>query len=116
MSANIREVLLAQAEQLVNGDRNVDYGDPNADFERTADMWSAYLGHPVAKHDVAAMMCLLKISRIAWSADKWDSWVDLAGYAACGASCVFPDPSAVTPEPRQPPENVQWTGASPKAD
>lgn len=107
MTSNIREVLLTQAEQLVNGDRNVQYGDPNADFERTAAMWSAYLDHPLVKHDVAAMMALLKISRIAWSADKWDSWVDLAGYAACGASCVFPDPSDVTPEPREPSASLQ---------
>lgn len=34
--------------------------------------------------DVAAMMALLKIARIASGHAKADNWVDLAGYAACG--------------------------------
>ena len=34
--------------------------------------------------DVAAMMALLKIARIATGTAKADNWVDLAGYAACG--------------------------------
>ena len=41
-------------------------------------------GIPVALHDVAAMMALLKVARIRHSPDKRDSWCDLAGYAACG--------------------------------
>jgi hypothetical protein len=83
---NIRSQILADAEQLVNGDRNNQYGPPSQDFERTAIMWSAYLdGRTILHaHDVAAMMCLLKLSRISWQPDKRDSWVDLAGYAACG--------------------------------
>ena len=35
-------------------------------------------------HDVAAMLALLKIARIASGHAKADNWVDLAGYAACG--------------------------------
>lgn len=95
---NTRQEVLQTAEMLVNGDRNVQYGDPSADFKRTADLWTAYLAGlgdkagsgdwAVEAHDVAAMMCLLKISRIAWSPNKLDSWVDLAGYAACGAGAV----------------------------
>lgn len=94
---NKRGELLAEAERLVNGARNVQYGDPNADFQCTADLWNCYLnriterdqalGHPgalLAPHDVAVMMALLKVSRLAWSPDKADSWLDLAGYAACG--------------------------------
>jgi hypothetical protein len=90
MARNARTDVLATAEELVNGDRNVQYGDPRADFQRTAAMWSAYLGCEVAAHDVAAMMALLKVSRIRWSPTKQDSWVDLAGYAACGWDCVTP--------------------------
>jgi hypothetical protein len=99
---NPRTKLLLDAESIVNGDRNVQYGDPNADFQRTAAMWTAYLEgvrerqDPGASltavvldpHDVAAMMMLLKISRLAWSPEKRDSWLDIAGYAACGADCV----------------------------
>jgi hypothetical protein len=79
-----RQQILQQAEQLITGDRNNQYGPPTQDFQRTAQMWEAYLGVPVKAHDVAALMCLLKLSRIAWQPDKQDSWTDLAGYAACG--------------------------------
>ena len=88
MSTNDRAAVLAEAELLVNGDRNNSYGPPNQDFARTAHMWSAYLDIEVSNHDVAAMMGMLKLSRIRWSHDKRDHWVDLAGYAACGWDCV----------------------------
>lgn len=94
---NVRASVLLEAESLVNGDRNKSYGDPNADFSRTAALWQIYLMGVVernggkltlAAHDVAVMMALLKISRLAWSPEKRDSWVDLAGYSACGADCA----------------------------
>ncbi len=90
---NARADLLRLAESLVNGDRNAQYGDPRQDFRRTADFWSDYLGDVLGDdrlmpHDVAAMMALLKISRIRWNPTKQDSWADLAGYAACGWDCV----------------------------
>jgi hypothetical protein len=81
---NARAECLQTAEQLVNGDRNTQYDEPSADFRRTAGMWSAYLGVPIELHDVAAMMALLKLARIRHAPTKADSWVDLAGYAACG--------------------------------
>ena len=91
---NARKKLLDTAESLVNGDRNVEYGDPIDDFRKTAEMWTVYLNsvfsqrpHLVA-HDVAALLCMLKLSRIAWSPERADNWVDLAGYAACGWDCV----------------------------
>jgi hypothetical protein len=34
------------------------------------------------------MMSLLKISRLSWDPTKRDSWVDLAGYAACGYDII----------------------------
>ena len=85
-----RQQLLDQASTLINGDRNNQYGPPTQDFTRTAEMWQAYLGIPIKAHDVAALMCLLKLSRISWQADKADSWIDLAGYAACGYETTLP--------------------------
>lgn len=38
----------------------------------------------VEPEDVAAMMSLLKIARVATGHGKADNWIDLAGYAACG--------------------------------
>lgn len=108
-TVNERASLLAEAEALVNGDRNAQYGDPRQDFQRTADMWSAYLGHPVAMHDVAAMMAILKVSRIRWSPTKRDSWADLAGYAACGWDCAStieaPEPVVTDPVVAEVPAN-----------
>ena len=83
-----RASILAEATELVNGDRNNQYGDPIQDFRRTADMWNAYVGQRLfLPHDVAAMIAMVKLSRIAWSPDKRDHWADLAGYAACGYDC-----------------------------
>lgn len=38
----------------------------------------------IVPEDVAALLALLKIARIATGHGKSDNWVDLAGYAACG--------------------------------
>lgn len=103
---NKRSELLSMAEGLVNGDRNRQYGDPRSDFLRTATLWEAYLNGAherhlqeeytdgeiiVEPHDVAVLMLLLKISRLAWSPEKEDTWADIAGYAACGWDCVAED-------------------------
>ena len=34
------------------------------------------------------MMALLKIARVKYNPRHADSWVDIAGYAACGAECA----------------------------
>ena len=83
---NPRTDTLTKAEQLINGDRNNQYGPPNQDFGRTASLWTTYLDGRtlIEAHDVAAMMILLKISRIRWSPENHDHWIDIAGYAACG--------------------------------
>ena len=88
-----RRVMLDEAADLVDGDRNNQYGDPRQDFRRTAELWTTYLDGKTTLdlHDVAALMALLKISRLRWSPEKRDSWVDLAGYAACGWDCARPD-------------------------
>lgn len=97
MNANtgqLRTEVLNEANNLINGDRNVDYGDPNDDFRKTAGMWDIYLKSVyehrdhLLPHDVAVLMSMLKLSRIAWSPERRDNWVDLAGYAACGWDCV----------------------------
>jgi hypothetical protein len=91
---NARTEVLLGAEELVNGDRDAQYGDPRQDFKRTAAMWAAYLGIEVAPHDVAVLMMLVKASRIRWSPQKLDSWMDAAGYAACGWDCASEDVAA----------------------
>jgi len=94
-----REVLLHDASNLVVGTRNNDYGDPYDDFRLTSELWESYLsrifekrkGIKLEPHDIAAMMVLLKVSRLSWTPTKKDHWLDLAGYAACGWDCTTRD-------------------------
>ncbi len=84
-----RKSILAQAEKCVCGDREQDYGSPEDSFDTIASFWIDYLHTKedpldIRAHDVAAMLGLLKIARIATGHGKADNWVDLAGYAACG--------------------------------
>lgn len=80
-----RKELLEAAAKCVVGDREEDYGSPEQNFERIAWFWNTYLGVAIiTAKDVAAMLALLKIARIASGHAKSDNWVDLAGYAACG--------------------------------
>lgn len=85
-----RPEILDTAKKCVCGDREQDYGSPESNFQTIADLWAVYLqGCGVTidfleAHDVAAMLALLKIARIASGHAKADNWVDLAGYAACG--------------------------------
>ncbi|RMF59975.1 MAG: hypothetical protein D6746_07545, partial [Bacteroidetes bacterium] len=83
--------LLATAEAMIFGARADEYGHPADDFRIIRDLWSAYLKGladirdetRLETADVAALMVLLKLARIARSPWFWDSWVDIAGYAGC---------------------------------
>ncbi len=79
-----RPEILDKAKACVCGDREQDYGSPENNFRRIAEFWTTYLGFDVSTVDVAAMLAMLKIARIASGNAKEDNWVDLAGYAACG--------------------------------
>ena len=85
MSAANREAVLAAALAAVNGERNQSYDEPEDNFGRTAQLWSAYLTVEVTAIDVAVLMVLLKVARLMHTPGHVDSWVDIAGYAACGA-------------------------------
>lgn len=79
-----RRSLLEEATTIITKDRNNSYGEPDQDFTRIAELWSTYLNHEIKPHDVATMMILLKVSRLSWNPGHKDSWLDIAGYAACG--------------------------------
>lgn len=84
-----RKECIDAAAKAVLHDRAQEYGDgPEDCFQLIASLWSSYLGHPVSSCDVAAMMALLKIARVKYNPRHADSWVDIAGYAACGAECA----------------------------
>lgn len=84
-----RKSVLETAMKCVCGDRENDYGSPEDNFRTIANLWIDYLSGKadvldIGPHDVAAMLALLKIARIASGHGKADNWIDLAGYAACG--------------------------------
>lgn len=80
-----REKTLNKAIECVCGQREQDYGTPENNFRCIADLWGDYKGVEFTPVDVAMMMALLKIARISCGGGTEDSFVDLAGYAACGA-------------------------------
>lgn len=89
-----RADILNAAHACVCGDRDRDYGSPEDSFHVIGELWETYIkekcvGHPeadvcIVPEDVAALLGLLKIARIATGTCKADNWIDLAGYAACG--------------------------------
>jgi hypothetical protein len=80
------------AAEAVCGERNQSYGSPADDFRTQAEMFSSYLSRTnctnvlVTASDIAALMILVKVARQAHR-PKADNWIDVAGYAACGAQC-----------------------------
>ena len=85
-----RRKVLEAAASIVCEDRNQQYGAPEDNFARIANLWTAYMGKIVTPVDVAAMLALLKLARIkATNGQSSDSWVDLAGYAACGSEIAL---------------------------
>ena len=82
-----REDLLKTALQRVTA-KPQEYGAPENSFSLIADLWNDYLstknGAELMPADVANMMILLKVARNA-QGGKDDTWIDIAGYAACGA-------------------------------
>jgi hypothetical protein len=82
--------LLDKAKAAV-ADRGLNYGRPEDNFLRIARRWRVHLlnayGVEVAltAASVAIMMQDMKIARLENDPSHEDSWVDNAGYAACGA-------------------------------
>ena len=93
-----RSELLDEAKSIVCGDREQDYGSPENSFHRIAEFWGTYINQQITPVDVAAMMALLKLARVAEGHGKTDNWVDLAGYAACGAEIESGEDDHAKPE------------------
>ena len=81
-----KDECLDKAKELINGHRQVDYGNAHALHARVAGMFNLYLDNmerAITAQDVAMFMVLMKVSRIANSPQPTnDSFVDICGYAA----------------------------------
>lgn len=79
----VKSPILAEASELIHGDRAKDYGDAKESFAHIAALWSSYTKTTISPQDVAMMMSLLKMSRAKHSGfTHRDSFVDMAGYVA----------------------------------
>lgn len=89
-----RMALLREALAITSKDRHTAYGQPEDNFQNIADNWNVYLRQrfggsapSLNSMDVAYLMILMKMARLATNQTHRDSLVDVAGYAACGADC-----------------------------
>lgn len=92
--------LLEEALRVVKS-RGLDYGKPENNFGRIASLWRVYVGNREGRDgsgdlneaDVCVMMILMKVARLMEKPDHLDSWIDIAGYAACGADVQHVEPA-----------------------
>ena len=78
---NRRTDILETAAELINGDRERDYGTPAENFGRIAAGWSVILDKDVSAEQVALCMAWLKIARLV-NGPHEDSYIDAAAYMA----------------------------------
>jgi len=83
-----RQQILRKAQGQLESTEKQGYGEGGNGLPVVAQMWSAYLGRDIRPADVAAMMIMLKISRIQNSPEREDHWVDICGYAGLGAESI----------------------------
>lgn len=78
-----REDILKTANECVNGARQQDYGNPEDNFKKIGELWTAYTGHKYTPVDVSIMLLLMKVGRMSTGKGTADTYVDICGYAAC---------------------------------
>lgn len=76
------ESILQEAERIVSGDRDKDYGSVKENFGKIAQMWSAITGASITERQVGWMMIALKAARDTHK-EKRDNLVDAVGYVLC---------------------------------
>ena len=92
----LRKELLEKAAAITEGARQQHYGSPEDNFKNIAELWQLYLSQrfenveepEISTTDVAIMMLLMKVARLVHDPHHDDSWLDIAGYAACGSQCA----------------------------
>lgn len=89
-TAPATKAAILDAARAVVVERGQNYGDVAENFARIARRWHAHLLNrfgidvPLDPVSVALMMDDVKSARLEHQPDHRDSWVDKAGYAACG--------------------------------
>jgi hypothetical protein len=87
--------ILQEALAIVTKDRCQAYGPPEDNFRNIAEIWTPILhqmgweGPLLLPHQIAILMEAMKIARKIQNPTHKDSWLDTAGYAACGYRCAM---------------------------
>ena len=80
MNEENKQSILQEADEIVNGSRQSDYGDANESFSRIATIASVMTGKELSPEDCCAVMMAVKLVRESFN-HKRDNIVDLCGYA-----------------------------------
>jgi len=81
----VRISALREAARLTDGQRDRQYGSPEDNFSRIAKIWTILFHKEFTTEDVAIAFAAVKLARFASNSGfQPDTWIDLAGYAACG--------------------------------
>lgn len=92
-----REEILREAIRTVCEDRNTQYGEPEDSFRVIAELWTTFVREAcvsqganvcILAEDVGMMMVLFKVAR-AIGGTKADTYIDIAGYAACAGKIAL---------------------------
>jgi hypothetical protein len=86
-----RGELLREAIEITTGARAEAYGAAKSNLGRTARLMSVYLedlDRDLTVGDVAALMTLVKLSRLHQSPDHYDSLLDIAGYCSAAWDAI----------------------------
>lgn len=75
-----KQSILSEAEEIVNGIRQSDYGAARESFSRIATIASVMTGKELSPEDCCAVMMAVKLVRESFN-HKRDNLVDLCGYA-----------------------------------
>lgn len=92
----LRSDTLDEVRACVCKDRQNTYGDAEDNFNDIADLWTWWLdkrgllahGQHLEAVDVAVMSGMIKTARMAKNIEHLDNFIDLAGYAVCGAGLI----------------------------
>lgn len=71
--------ILQEAEALVNGDRQKQYGNPISNWTQTAEIASAMLGIKLTARDCVMFIIAVKLARLRYKY-KRDTTRDISGY------------------------------------
>lgn len=90
-----RGTVLLEAMDVINGERQDSYGNPEDSHSLIAEYWSAYLGSVCGEDftmltpaDVALMMVLFKVARMRGQTHHRDNYRDAAGYIGLAADMM----------------------------